>query len=195
MRLWIVAVVEVASLYFALETRSTCPVFCVSNTLKRLSITISALHLENNNVAPGGRGNNNVLSTFYVHLGQSCATSAFGWFLLISPSRQSTLVVHFFPQLLWKKLRNKLIQLNLVDLVLGEVDLEGVPQRHHLQLCELVLLSKKNNWIFLFQIFVHLLIYGFFLFLLLLFLFLLLILVLFRLVKSNRRNEVPAKFL
>ena len=162
MRLWIVAVVEVASLYFALETRSTCPVFCVSNTLKRLSITISALHLENNNVAPGGQGNNNVLSTFFIHLGQSCATSAFGWFLLISPSRKSTLVVHFFPQLLWKKLRNKLIQLNLVDLVLREVDLEGVPQRHHLQLCELVLLSKKNNWIFCFKYLFTCLFTGFF---------------------------------
>ena len=50
----------------------------------------------------------------------------------------------FFPQLLWKKLRNKLIQLNLVDLVLREVDLEGVPQCHHLKLCELVLLRRKK---------------------------------------------------
>ena len=72
---------EVASFYFALETRSTCPGFCVSNTLKRLSITISALHLENNNVAPGGQGNNNVLSTFFHSLRTELCYKCF-WLIL-----------------------------------------------------------------------------------------------------------------
>ena len=44
---------------------------------------------------------------------------------------------------------DQFVQLDLVDPVLGEVDLEGVPQGHHLELRELVLLKREmyfNNF-------------------------------------------------
>ena len=132
-------------LLFTLHWKLGPPVLCsVCRTLwrdcqsqfRRCTWKTTILHLE-------VRKTTVFCPLFFINLGQTCAESVFVWFLLISPSRKSTLIVHFFPYLLWKKLRNKLIQLNLVDLVLREVDLEGVPQCHHLQLCELVLLGKK----------------------------------------------------
>ena len=45
--------------------------------------------------------------------------------------------------ILWKELSDQFVQLDLVDPVLREVNLEGVPQGHHLQLGELVLLKQE----------------------------------------------------
>ena len=130
---------------------------------------------------------------FFINLGQTCAKSVFVWFLLISPSRKSTLIVFFFLNYFGKSCATSSFNWILLILSSGKSILKefhNVITSSSVNWC----CWEEKKWIFLFQIFAHLLIYGFFLFLLLLFLFLLLILVLFRLVKSNRRNEVPAKF-
>ena len=90
---------------------------------------------------------------------------------------------------------DQFVQLDLVDPVLGEVDLEGVPQGHHLELRELVLLKREmylNNFSSDRQSLYLLLrrLLGLFLVLLR---FLLIILAFFWLEKSNGRYEVPEK--
>ena len=61
----------------------TCPVFCLSNTLKRFSITTSALHLHNKF---SERDHNSIK-----YLGKSCDTSWVIWSLLILSSGKSIL--------------------------------------------------------------------------------------------------------
>ena len=94
--------------------------------------------------------------------------------------------------ILWKELSDQFVQLDLVDPVLREVNLEGVPQGHHLQLGELVLLNKKcmaKTFPLIAQF--HLFLCRLFDLFLILLCFLLLILVFFWLEKSDRRYEVP----
>ena len=62
----------------------TCPVFFVSNTLNRLSITISALHLHKHKLK-------SVHCDFGFYFGKSWVTNSFSWILLIVSSGKSIL--------------------------------------------------------------------------------------------------------
>ena len=66
------------------------------------------------------------------------------YFCIAPTQTQVEICPLWFWFLLWEELGDQFIQLDFVDCVLGKVNLERVPQSHHFQLGELVLLEEEG---------------------------------------------------